>query len=221
MGSVLIVGDGVYLKFVCRGLVSRGHEVTLVVKDEDESLRLAEELRVVVVHGNGTLPDTLKEAGILNAHRVFALTSHDEDNYLVCALARHRFGIGSTFALVHDPENEAVFRELGIVGTFSVTAAVSSLIDQRSASESIRNLQPLADGRFGLTEAELGPDSPATGKELRELALPEGALLVTIVRGQDAIVPRGNTRLELGDRVGFIYLAAEYARTLSAIVGKD
>lgn len=221
MSSILIVGDGDYLKFVVNSLASRGHEISVVVKNEKEGERLASESRALVILGDGTRPDTLKEAGVLHADRVFALTSRDEDNYLVCSLAKHRFGVGSTFALVHDPENEGVFRELGIVGTFSITEAVSDLIDQRSASESIRNLQPLADGRFGLTEAELGPKAPAVGKELRELALPEGALLVSVVRDQEAIVPRGNTRLEEGDRVGFIYLAEAYAQTLAAIAGKD
>lgn len=221
MSSILIVGDGAHLKFVIRGLISRGHEVSVIVRDPKESENLGAELKALVILGNGTLPDTLKEAGILHADRVFALTSRDEDNFLVCSLARHRFGIRSTFALVHDPENESVFRELGIVGTFSITEAVSDLIEQRSSSDSIRNLQPLADGRFGLTEAELGPASPATGKELRELALPEGALLVSVVRDEEAIVPRGSTRLEEGDRVGFIYLAEAYAQTLLAIVGKD
>ena len=221
MSSILIVGDGDYVKFVVKNLASRGHEIAVIVKDARESERLAAETRALVILGDGTHPDILKEAGILHADRVFALTSRDEDNFLVCSLAKHRFGVGSTFALVHDPENESVFRELGIVGTFSITEAVSGLIDQRSASESIRNLQPLADGRFGLTEAELGPSSPATAKELRELALPEGALLVTVVRDREAIVPRGNTKLEVGDRVGFIYLAEAYADTLAAIVGKD
>ena len=221
MSSILMVGEADQLKFIIRALASRGHSVTAIVENAEESRKLAEAVNAVVVAGDGTLPDTLREAGIADADRVFALASQDETNFLVCLIARRRFGITDTFALIRDPDNEAIFEELDLGATFSVTEAVADLIDRRSFSESVRNLRPIADGRFGLTEAALDQRSPAVGKALRDLRLPNEALLVSVVRGETASIPRGDTRLEIGDRVGFIYAAEVYAETLSAIVGKD
>lgn len=217
---ILIVGGGGEVRHLARSLCLRGYQVTVVSRDEAECARLSTDTKAVVVKGDGTIPRVLEEAGIAGADRLLALTERDEDNYVVCRLAKLRYGVTAVFALVHDPENEELFREAGIEGTFSVTAVVSSLIEQRSASSSIRSLQPLADGRVAVTEIVLPEGAPSVGRPLKELRFPASALVVAVLRGEAAIIPNGETVLASGDKLSFVAGPDSYAPSLAALVGR-
>lgn len=216
---ILIVGGGGEVRHLARSLCTGGHQVMVVDKDAEDCARLSADTRAVVVKGDGTIPRVLEEAGVAGTDRLLALTDRDEDNYVVCRLGKLRYGVSSVFALVHDPENEKLFREVGIEGTFSVTSVMSSLIEQRSASPAIRSLQPLADGRIAVTEIVLPDGAPSVRRPLRELRFPPDALVVAVLRGEAAIIPNGETVLEAGDKLSFVAGPDAYASALAVLVG--
>jgi trk system potassium uptake protein TrkA len=215
----MIVGGGDEARYIIRSLCSKGYEVIVINRDADECLRLSKLSDALIVHGNGTLPRVLEDAGVRSVDRLLALTPRDEDNYVICRIARLLYGVLAVFALVHDPDNEYVFRELGLEGTFSITATVSSLIEQRSASQSIRNLQPLADGKVGVTEVAIPKGAPSIGRALKDIRFPPSTLVAAVLRDGEVIIPNGETVLDVGDRVSFVSLPERYMQSLGVLVG--
>lgn len=217
--KIMIVGGSGETPYILRSLAALGHSVTVINRDAEECARLSRMGSAVIVHGDGTIPGVLEDAGITSMDKLLALTPRDEDNYVLCRIGKCRYGVPAVFAVVHDPDNEAVFRELGIGSTFSITAIVSSLIEQRSASMSIRRLQPLADGKIAVTEVVLPEGAPSAGKALRELRFPENSLIVSVLRQEEVLVPNGETVLHPGDVLSFVSLPDRYERTLETLVG--
>lgn len=219
--KIMIVGGGDETRYIIRSLCVRGYDVTVINRDLEECMRLSKLSKALIIHGDGTLPRVLEDSGVEGVDRLLALTPHDEDNYVICRIAKLRYGVEAVFALVHDPENEEVFQELGLEGTFSITATVSSLIEQRSASQTIRSLQPLANGKVGVTEVILPEGAPSIGKALKEIHFPASTLVAAVLRDDKVIIPNGQTILAVGDKLSFISLPERHTQSLDALVGGE
>lgn len=217
--KVLIVGGGKPVYFLCRTFVAKGHRVTVVNRHQDECVQMARWLKVTVVHGDGSDPNILEEAGAHGSDAVLAVTPNDQDNLAVCQLASMEYGVPRTVALVNDPDNEAVFQKLG-VGAFSTIRTIASMIEQRTALDQITNLIPVGEGKVNITEIKLPASSPVVGKTLRDLSLPPDSLVAVVLRNGDAVVPRGETALRTGDRVVLITLPSNHGPVIKAITGE-
>jgi trk system potassium uptake protein TrkA len=218
--KVLIVGGGRTMYFLARSFLAKGHTVTVINRDPEECVRLARSLNVTVVEGDGSHPTILEEAGARGADAVLAATPSGEDNLAICQLAELQFGVPRAVALVNDPDNEEVFRKLG-VKAFATTRVIASLIEQHTALDEVTNLIPAGQGKVNITEVALAPDAPVIGKTLRELGFPEGSLVAVILRGDEAIVPRGNTEIRTGDRLVLITLPENHATALRIVTGEE
>jgi trk system potassium uptake protein TrkA len=148
-----------------------------------------------------------------------AVTPNDEDNLATCQLAGLQFAVPRTVALVNDPDNEQVFQRLG-VAAFSITPAIASMIEQRTALDAITNLIPAGEGKVNITEVALSADSPVVGRPLRDLHLPADSLIAVVLRNGEPLVPRGNTQLQAGDRIVLITLPANHGPVLKSITGE-
>ena len=219
--TIMIVGGGQEVRYIIRSLCARGYDVVVVNRNAEECQRLSKLSKALIVHGDGTIPRVLEESGVRSADRLLALTPRDEDNYVICSIAKLRYGVAAVFALVHDPDNEEVFQELGLEGTFSITVTISSLIEQRSASRTIRSLQPLADGKVGVTEVVIPGTAPSVGQALKDIRFPASTLVAAILRDGEVIVPNGETVLAAGDALSFVSLPERYAQSLDALVGRE
>jgi trk system potassium uptake protein TrkA len=217
--KVLIVGGGKTLYFLCRSFTAKGYEVVIVNKDREECVRLARQLSATVVHGDGSDPGILREAGAMGAGALLAITPNDQDNLVICQLASLQFGVPRAVALAHDPDNAEVFEKLG-VSAFSTTRIVGSLIEQRASLEQITNLLPVEEGRVNVTEVVLDAGSPVAGKLLKDIFLPENALVAVVVRDGRPIVPRGSSELRGGDRVVLITLPENHGPVLKVFTGE-
>jgi len=217
--KVLIVGGGKTLYFLCRNFAAKGYEVVIVNRDKAECVQLARQLSATVVFGDGSDVRILKEAGTMRTDAVLAITPNDQDNLVICQLASLRFDVPRTVALVNDPDNAEVFNKLG-VSAFSTTQIVGSLIEQRASLEQIINLLPVGEGRVNVTEIMLDADSPVSGKRLKDISLPQNALVAVIIRDNQPIVPRGANELFAGDRVVLITLPENHGPVLKAITGE-
>jgi trk system potassium uptake protein TrkA len=218
--KVLIVGGGKTLYFLCRNFTSKGHEVILINKSKEECIQLARELSATVVCGDGSDPAILKEAGAMGADAVLAITPNDQDNLVISQLASLQFGVPRTLALANDPDNAEIFKNLG-VPAFSTTHIVGSLIEQRASLEQITNLLPVAEGKVNVTEIALDAGFPVADKLLKEIELPENALVAVVIRDNQPIVPRGATRLQAGDLVVLITLPENHGHVLKAFTGEE
>ncbi len=217
--KILVVGGGNTLYFLGRSFASKGWEVVIVNRDPAECVRLARQLPAVVVCGDGSAPSVLEDAGARSADVVLAITPHDQDNLVICQLAALQFGVPRTVALANDPDNVDVFEKLGVTA-FSTTQVVGSLIEQRASLEAITNLLPVGEGRVNVTEILLDAASPVAGKQLKDIALPENALVAVLLRDKLPIVPRGATALQAGDRVVLITLPENHGPVVKYFTGE-
>jgi len=217
--KVIIIGGGKPLYFICRNLISRGYQVVVVNRDKEECIQLARQLPATVIWGDGSDVGILGEAGAMGADAVLAVTPNDQDNLVICQLAALKFGVPRAVALANDPDNTEVFEKLG-VSAFSTTHIVGSLIEQRASLEQITNLLPVGEGRVNVTEILLDETSPAAGKRLKEITLPENALVAVVIRDKQPIVPRGDNDLQIGDRLVLITLPENHGPVLKTFTGE-
>lgn len=218
--NIIIIGGGRAVYFLCRTFLSKGYTVTIVNRDREGCSWLARQLKATVVHGEGSDPQILEDAGAYTADAVLAVTPNDHDNLVICQLAAHRFRVPRTLSLVNDPDNEEVFQKLGITGAFSTTRIFSSLIEQRTGFEDIVNLFPVGGGKVNVTEIVLKADSPVAGRLLRDVPLPDNSLIASILRGEEPIVPRGGTTLNPDDHLIVMTLPQNHAQVLKLLTGQ-
>ncbi|MFO8013939.1 MAG: TrkA family potassium uptake protein [Phycisphaerae bacterium] len=218
--TVLVIGGGKVLYFLCRTFIAKGHEVTVINRDHDECVWLARHLKATIVEGDGSDSGILEDAGADAADALIAVTPNDQDNLVVCQLANRSFHVPRVLALVNDPDNEEAFRRLGVPAV-STTHTMASLIEQRAALDEITNLIPAAEGKVNISEVALKQASPLAGHQLAEVALPENALVACVIRGEEAIIPRGGTQLQVGDRIVVITLPENHGAVLKAITGEE
>lgn len=217
---LVLAGGGRVVYFLAKRFISKGYAVAIINRNADDCEGLARALEeAVVVHGNATNPKILEDAGAPLADVFVALTPNDADNLLMCQLADLRFGVRRTLALVNDPDNEAVFRNLGIDAAFSTTNIIGSLVEQKVGQEDIINLIPLEDGKVNVTEVVLTGNSKAAGRTVQEIAMPLNSVIACIFRGEQVIIPRGNITLEAGDKVIVLSLPDDLGDAIRALKG--
>jgi trk system potassium uptake protein TrkA len=219
--KAILVGAGRQLYFMAREFVSKGHCVVVVCREPDDARWIVRRLqKATVLHGDGSVPSVLEDAGAQEAEVVIAATPRDPDNLLICQVAQRRFGVPITLALVSDPDNQEVFPKLGVKNVVSMTQMVSSLIEHRTAAEEISNLTIMGDGTVNVTELVLPEDSPAVGKPLSAAGLPRDTLVASVVRDATAIIPRGDTALAAGDRIVLVTLPSSYGPAVKYLTGE-
>jgi trk system potassium uptake protein TrkA len=198
---IILVGGSKTVYFLARQFVRRHYHVTVINRDPVRAREIAHETKATVVLGDGTDVNRLEEAGARAADAILAMTNHDQDNLVACQIAKKIFSVPRTIALVNDPDNEAIFKQLGVDVAFSATRLIGMILDQETNFEDITAFMPLAQGRINVTEVRLAPDSPAVGKTLLDLELTENSLIACIIRNDEVIVPRGATQLEVNDHL--------------------
>lgn len=199
--NIILIGGDKLAYFLCKEFVRRGFSITAVTNDSLEAQAIARETGVNVLLGDGSSPLMLQQAQAYRADVLVALTSRDDVNLAACQIAKQRYSVPRTIALVNDPDYRAVFGQLGVTVAFSATQILANLIEERLDFEAIQNLIPIVGGQVQVSEVVLPPDSPVVGKQLQHIDLPEGSLIGCIVRGEAVIVPRGWSHLQGGDRL--------------------
>ena len=199
----LVAGGGKAGKNVARSLLRLNHEVTVIEQRRDRYEQLEDEFGHQVQHGDATELFVLERAGIRRPpDLVLALTGDDEDNLVICQVAKERYGVAKTIARVNDPRNQPHFDLLGISPTVSATASVLALIEHEVPQHELIHLLQLRNENLEIVEVQIGDDAPCAGQTIERLALPEGARLISVMRhGTDAEIAVGSTQLHPGDQV--------------------
>jgi len=199
---VLVVGGGKVGVNVTRKLLGTGHEVVLVEQDRQRYPRLEEELEHRAVLGDGTEMFVLEQAGIRRPPDVLAaVTGDDEDNLVICQLAREAYDVPKVVARVNDPRNQQHFDLLGISPTVSATSMVMALIQHEVPEHELVHLLELRKENLEIVEVEIGDGAMAAGKRIEQLRLPASARLISVMRNGRAEIAVGATELQPGDQV--------------------
>jgi trk system potassium uptake protein TrkA len=198
---VLVVGGGKVGYYLAKELIDSGHEVALLEKDAARARQIADEIGSIVIPRDGCEGKYLGEAGANRADVVAAVTGDDEDNLVICQMAKHHFDVPRTIARVNNPKNEALFRHLGVDELISPTRMILGSIEQDIPVHELLHLAALGEGELELIEAHLQPGSPAIGRAPRDLDLPEGCSLFAVIREGVATPLRSDSVLNEGDKV--------------------
>lgn len=219
--QIMLIGGGKVVYHLAKRLIAKGHFVTIVNKDKDYAKILARKLNATIVYGDGSEPYILEDAGAYKTDVLVSLTQKDHDNLFICTMARKYFGIDKTPALVNNPDNENLFKKLGINSIFNITELLSSLIEQNVIFDDFSNLLTLEEGKLNVTQYIIPGDAPTVGKTLKEIDLPLSIVLGGIIRGGEIIIPRGSTAIKPEDKILIITLPEEQALAVKILGGEE
>jgi trk system potassium uptake protein TrkA len=198
---VIIAGAGKVGLNLARELQDKGHEITLIEQDRRQFLRIEDELEHAAHYGDASELWVLERAGIQRADLVIAVTGDDEDNILICQVAREKYLCERIVARVNNPRNLQHFKLLGIQPAVSATDLILRLIEHEVPQYGLVHLLDLAEERLEIIELVVSEQSSVAGKRVSEVTLPEGALIISILRAGGGFVPKPETMIEPGDEV--------------------
>src|SRR5438876_3593243 len=197
----VVVGAGKVGWNLARELIQKGNELTLVESDRQRYATVEEELEHAVQQGDGSEIWVLDRAGVERADMVIAVTGDDEDNILICQMAREKYGVERVIARCNNPRNLQHFELLGVKPAVSATDLILRLIEHEVPKYGPLHLLDLPQERLEIIELLLGDESPVTGRRVGDLELREGSLLISVRRDGTGFVSGAATVLEPGDEV--------------------
>ena len=199
---IIIVGGGKIGFFLARQLLEDQHEVLIVEQSAEKAAQIAEDLGEIVMIGDGCEASTMERAGMGRADMAIALTGDDEDNLVVCQVAKHKFNVPHTIARINNPKNERIFKMLGIDATISSTGVILGHIEQELPSHPMIPLMTLKGGGLEIVEIKIPAESQVVGRPVKALLLPQKSL-ITLIIGADgqATLPTGDTVIQAGDEI--------------------
>jgi trk system potassium uptake protein len=199
---ILVAGGGVVGSNLTRVLLRLGHEVTLIEQRRARFDRLEEEFEHRVQLGDATELYVLERAGIARPPDiVVAVTGDDEDNMIICQVARERYGVEKAIARVNDPRNQPHFDLLGISPTVSATSNILAMIEHEVPEHELVHLLELRNENLEIVEVQIAKGSPSAGQRIDRLKLPSGSRLISVTRDGHSEIAIGSTELRPGDQV--------------------
>ena len=198
---VLVIGGGKVGYYLTKELIDSGHEVVLMEKDRDRASQIADEVGSIVIAHDGCEGTYLAQAGANRADIVAAVTGDDEDNLLICQVAKEKYLCERIIARVNNPRNLDHFKLLGIQPAVSATDLILRLIEHEVPRYGLVHLLDLPEERLEIIELVVSDDAPAAGRPIAQMGLPDGALVISVLRGGSGFVPKADTVVEAGDEV--------------------
>jgi len=197
--NIIIIGGGKIGYYLVKTLLPNKHRITIVEKEPAYCMKIANELDVAVIHGDGTDIDVLQNCGTMGADVFIAVTGQDEDNLIACQLAKRNFKVKRTIARVNNPKNIQVFEKLGVDMAMSSTSLFAELIEKEIDYNGVRTMIRLQRGDMVIVELTVLGGSAGCGKKIKDMTLPTESVLISIIRGDASYIPNGHTIVREGD----------------------
>jgi trk system potassium uptake protein TrkA len=198
---IIIVGAGKVGWNLARELLAKEHEVTVIEDDRRRYLTVEQELEHNIQYGDASELWVLERSGIQRADMVIAVTGDDEDNMLICQVAREKYMVDRIIARVNNPRNLQHFELLGIKPSVSATDLILRLIEHEVPEYGLVTLLDFPEERLEIIEMLLEDNSRVAGMRVADLEMPEGSLLISVLREGRGFVPGPDTVLEPGDEI--------------------
>jgi trk system potassium uptake protein TrkA len=178
---IVVAGAGKVGFHLARALIT-DHELLIVEVDPSRAAFVAEELGdEVVMQGDACDAATMERAGMERADLVVAVTGDDEDNLTFCQIAKAKFSVPRAVARINNPQNEVLFKKLGIDATVSATSLIMAHIEQELPWRGLIPLLMLRSHGLEIVEVRVPPDSHIVGQSVRQLLLPQGSLIILVI----------------------------------------
>ncbi|MFC2154168.1 potassium channel family protein [Candidatus Altiarchaeota archaeon] len=195
---LIIIGGGGTGRALANHLVGEGHEVVIIEEEEDAARGLADNMDALVIHGDGSKTEILKDAGIDKADGIVILTSEDNTNLTICQMAK-KFNVPRIVARVNDPNKKDLYIGLEITAAISpITAIVSYFKNALTQEAGGRSISSIANGNAEVIELRLG-NQELDGKKIKDAGLPEGCIVAVIYRQGEVIICNDDTIIRKDD----------------------
>ncbi len=216
----IIVGGGRGGSYLAQDLQAQKYRVKVIDKRAEVVARLRQEIEGEVVCGDGSSPRILEQVEASKADLLVALTHDDEDNLVICRLAKHHFHVPRVISRVNNPRNEWLYTKAwGVDVAISQVHLTSKVIEEEIGLGELVTLLKLNRGEAALVEVRLPESSPARGKAIRDLQLPGDTVIASIIRDGKLVIPRGDTVLAAEDEVLAVSRVAAEASLKEALLG--
>lgn len=210
--NVFIIGGGQTGAYIANLLLQNHCSVKVLENREKVFQKLKNDLpEEYIVYGSGTDPDVLESVGIAAADVVVAVTGADEINLVASTIAKFEFSVPRVIARVNNPKNAWMFNAgMGVDIGINQADLMAHLVIERIDLKNIMTLLKMNRGDYSIVQVHVGAQSQAAGKQIKDLVIPAGAVLIAVFRGEETIIPRGDTAVQEGDNV--LALADEKAQ---------
>jgi len=199
---IIVIGGGRVGYYLAKALLDEGHEVLIIEKKAAFCNVIKEEMGSICLRGDGCEAATLEEVGTGRADMLVAVTGDDEDNLVACQVAKHKFNVPRTIARIRNPQNEALFKKLGIDVTVSTTDIILEFIEKEVPTHPLTHLLTLSEQDLEIVEIRIPPAATTVNKSVRELPLPKDSKLALVIsRNRKPRIPTPNTVLREGDQI--------------------
>lgn len=198
---VIVVGAGKVGYYLAQTLMEHEHKPYVIEPDKELCRKVANNLDIPVINGDGTTVAALESAGVEYCDAFVSATGRDEVNLIACQLAKKRYGVGRTVARVNNPRNLEVMKRLGVDIPVSSTDHIARLIEREIDAATFKQLLAINHGEAVISEVEIPKSYRRSGVTLSALDLPKESVIVSITRDGKLIIPRGDSQIMAGDKV--------------------
>jgi trk/ktr system potassium uptake protein len=196
---IIVAGAGKVGYHLARALVA-DHEVLIIEQDPDRVDFIAAELGTdVIMLGDACDAATMEHAGMERADLAVATTGDDEDNLTFCQVSKARYDVPRTVARINNPQNETLFRQLGIDSTVSATNLILGHIEQELPWRGLIPLMTLTGLDLEIVEIRIPREATTVGKQVKQLLLPQGSLLCLVISEGTPRQPTPDTTIHAED----------------------
>ena len=218
---IIIAGAGRLGVLLAKKLKEDNHRVTIVDKSEAVCHKIAGELKsVLIIQGDATSPQILKEAKVEKADVLVSTTSSDADNIIICNIAKDVFSIKRTVSRVNDPQHLLLYKYMDVDVPIDSTSILARIVEEEASFSDVMNLLSIKKGRLSIVRVDIPEDSPVVNKALKEVPLPPNSVLISIIRGPEIIIPSGATAILAGDEIIAATLIDNEKHLIRSLIGK-
>lgn len=198
---IVIMGGGKVGESLARRILEDRHEIRLIEVERERCCKLANELDIEVICGDGTNLHTLESAGVAQADCFIAISGNDADNLVAAQLAKNHFGAKKVIVRANDPRNMEMMHVLGVDYAVSSTEIIARIIEQETNLMEFHLVASLNKGKGQILSVKLEEGSALDGMAVKDIVFPKGSLLISVVRAEKLIIPSGATVLQTGDEI--------------------
>ena len=205
--KILIIGGGNIGFNLAKNLENSMDSVRIKIieKDKERAEYIANELNnSIVINGNGLDEDILEEANLNEVETVLALTNDDEDNLMVSVLVEKFSKDKRTMSLINKPNYSLLKSSLKIDDLIDPRMDTVSTILKHVHKGTIETAYTILNGEYEVIEADIIETSELINKELKNSDLPEEIRIGAILRNNEVLIPRSNTKFKKNDTVVFL-----------------
>ncbi|BAI60621.1 Trk system potassium uptake protein TrkA homolog [Methanocella paludicola SANAE] len=206
---IIIIGLGGIGQNLARIAVAEKHNVVVIDNNAKKCNDIVTKYDLISVNGDATSATILDEAGVSETDAVIATTSSDAVNLLALLQAKDK-GVKNLRSIVNEFEHEDIFQREGITIHKNPSAIVAEDIYNNMLRPGINDFVTIGAGKAEIVDILIKEGTKAAGRSIKDIGLPSNVLVIAVERGDDVIIPDGNTVVLPGDSV-FVFIRKNLA----------